>query len=446
MIEGGITTALGFHARKGDDRTNRRSRGRDVAITDEVYSPSMAIHCIPTRFGLLILAAIACNGTDAKGPAPVVERETLGDTVVVRTLSGSKWGDSVRLVEELRIGKSDGSAEYTFGPMIGPIAVGLGGTIYVSDIQQNALRAYDSLGQYLRTIGRPGKGPGEFGRIVGLALLPNGNLVARDQFGGRLLVYSESGASLATWDANATFSPWPFRRFTLRTDSSGFIYEYAMLYPPRGASDEEPSTYGFVRLDSTGRLVDSLMPPRWPVIISQTAYHPRAHVVMHPHGYMVAGISTRYAVDLLRNAHSVLRIERRDRSPIPVPAAEKAAFIAQSMAEYGKPDVNGALPDVKAAFRDLAVGDDGRIWVHLFVPSVERTSPEDSTVPIGARPPRWHEPNEAWDVFESDGTYLGRVQSPPGAELVTMRGDRVWGTAVNQNGETYVVRWRIEHM
>jgi hypothetical protein len=250
---------------------------------------------------------------------------------------------------------------------------------------------------------------------------------------------------VATLQGNRTFSPWPFRRFTLRTDSSGFIYEYAMLSLPRGSAKEDPVTYGFVRLDSTGARIDSLMPPLWPATVSSSQYRPRDHVVMHPQGYMVAGFGSRYAVYLLRRGEPILLIERPTQPAIPVPAGERSEFIARSMAEYGKPDVNGVLPESKAVFRDLAVGEDGRIWVQLFVPSVERSDPEDSTVPVGARPPRWHEPYEAYDVFEADGTYLGRVESPPGAEIVTMRGDRVWGTAVDRNGAMHVVRWRIEH-
>lgn len=41
--------------------------------------------------------------------------ETIGDTTVVRTLSGSVWGMEATLVPEITIGQVDGPEEYLFG-------------------------------------------------------------------------------------------------------------------------------------------------------------------------------------------------------------------------------------------------------------------------------------------------------------------------------------------
>lgn len=68
--------------------------------------------------------------------------ETLGDTLVVRTLSGSVWGDTARLVPEVSIGMFDGPEEYVFG-QIHSLAMGQDGTIYVVDRQVPALRVYN---------------------------------------------------------------------------------------------------------------------------------------------------------------------------------------------------------------------------------------------------------------------------------------------------------------
>ena len=63
------------------------------------------------------VAALAACGTDtgssAAGPEVVVD--TIGDTTVVRTMSGSVWGAEATLVPEVSIGKLDGPEEYLFG-------------------------------------------------------------------------------------------------------------------------------------------------------------------------------------------------------------------------------------------------------------------------------------------------------------------------------------------
>ena len=58
--------------------------------------------------------ALAACGTDtassAGGPGTVVE--TIGDTTVVRTMSGSVWGAEATLVPEVSIGELEGAEEY----------------------------------------------------------------------------------------------------------------------------------------------------------------------------------------------------------------------------------------------------------------------------------------------------------------------------------------------
>jgi hypothetical protein len=85
-----------------------------------------------------------------------VERTIVGDTTIVRTLAGSVWGDSVSVVEELRIGVLEGPEEYQFAGLL-DLAVDATGGTYVFDSQIPALRYYDAQGTYVRTLGRGGQ-------------------------------------------------------------------------------------------------------------------------------------------------------------------------------------------------------------------------------------------------------------------------------------------------
>ncbi|WP_420632623.1 6-bladed beta-propeller [Candidatus Palauibacter sp.] len=103
----------------------------------------------------------ACGtGTEvARGPEVVTD--TIGNTIVVRTVSGSQWGADATLVPELSIGEMDGPDEYLFGS-IASVAVDDDRNVYVFDQQAQNVRIYDPEGGYMRTLGRPGQGPGEW--------------------------------------------------------------------------------------------------------------------------------------------------------------------------------------------------------------------------------------------------------------------------------------------
>ena len=105
---------------------------------------------------LLTAALVACA---ERGLQTALEwraaYDTVADTVVVRTLGGSAWGDTADLIADLTIGELEGPAEYSFGQVLS-LAVAPDGT-------------------YLATFGRAGGGPGEYGRPdAGLVVLSDG--------------------------------------------------------------------------------------------------------------------------------------------------------------------------------------------------------------------------------------------------------------------------------
>ena len=94
--------------------------------------------CTLTRTLILAIAAAVATmpacGTDeaTTGADADVVVETIGDTTVVRTLSGSVLGAAATLVPELSIGEMDGPEEYLFG-RVGSIAVDDDRRVFVLD-------------------------------------------------------------------------------------------------------------------------------------------------------------------------------------------------------------------------------------------------------------------------------------------------------------------------
>src|SRR5689334_1622356 len=118
----------------------------------------------------------------------------VADTVTVRSTGPGKWGNELRLVEELRIG-SEAPGDSMFGE-IGEIVQAPDGTIYVYDDKLRVLRAFDARGRFLHRIGRNGRGPGEFQSVLGMVPQPGGNLLVYDPFNARIISYSAEGKTL----------------------------------------------------------------------------------------------------------------------------------------------------------------------------------------------------------------------------------------------------------
>ena len=396
----------------------------------------------------ILLPPAACAG-DTRS-TPEVQRDTVGDTVIVRTLAGSVWESDARLEPEMRIGAFEGADEYILGRVSG-LAVGPDGAIYLYDRQVPALRKYGPDGEFLAKVGREGGGPGEYQNSDGgLAVLPDGRVLLRDPGNARITVYSPDGETLDTWPLRGGY----FTSRPLYVDTAGRIYTQIW------GRDADGERYSALQpFDPDGTAHDSLPAPEWDFdpesisfsgenisMVNPVPFTPRARWTFSPMGYYVGGLSTEYAVDVFRPDGSVLRI-RRVTDPVPVEAAEKKAVRERAATAFRRmaPDWqwNGPpIPDRKPPFQDIAVGRDGRIWVRLHQPGylAEAADPDDPQATD-----RWEEP-VVWDLFEDDGTYLGQVRAPDGFRPhpePVFGAQHVWAITTDELDVQYLTRFRI---
>jgi hypothetical protein len=377
------------------------------------------------------------------------EIDTIGDTVVVHTVAGSERG-AAQLVEAVRIGAVEGADYEIFGEVAG-IAVDGSENIYVYDAQVPVLREYTPDGQYLRTLGRKGRGPGEYTNSDGgLAVLSDGRVVLRDPGNGRFTVFAPDGEFLVSWPTRGSaFTDEP----VVPTPDGGFVS------PVFGRDEPER----LVRYSPDGTPGDSMAIPTRHVEsatvnasvkgASQTwsvPFTPAARTAFHPDGYWMAAASDVYAVDLLRPGRPILRIER-DIAPVAVAPEERAAEEERVTAAMRRLDPswrwNGPpIPKTKPVIRDLYGGDEGRVWVLRYqpgqrVPDAELAPKADG----GPQKPQFREP-VVFDVFEKDGRYQGQATAPAHFSVwprPVFRGDAVWATERDANGVQFVVRYRV---
>jgi hypothetical protein len=97
---------------------------------------------------------------------------------------------TVKLKEAWRIGGEDD--EEIFG-VITDILADADGNIYMLDAQLNEIKVYSEDGEYLRTIGREGEGPGEFRGAFSMFLVPGGNIGVLQTFPSKIVVLTPDG-------------------------------------------------------------------------------------------------------------------------------------------------------------------------------------------------------------------------------------------------------------
>ena len=343
------------------------------------------------------------------------------------------WGTATA-VEELAIGVEFGADEYMFG-WIRSLAVAGDGTMYVSDSQANVVRMYDAAGTFVRTIGRQGQGPGEYSSAPYLRVRDDGTLLMRNPGSARISFFSPAGEYVDSLSARSGIGP-------IELDPQG------NLYLLRGRGGSEMVKYS-VEGEELGRIE---MPPR--ETTSNTFLLGREDVwafplqtvsAWSPLGYPVTGRTDAYDIEL-RKPDGTVHV-RRDLAPVPLASDERAEWevfrrgiLAQQRAMNDDQEAD-PIPSVKPFFRDLWVGDDGRIWVWRYVAAEKR----DDIEPVPEQPDRplltWREP-WTYDVFEPDGTLLGSVVVPERLRPFAFRGDRIWGAIIDEDGIEKVVRLR----
>jgi hypothetical protein len=412
--------------------------------------------------GLLAsLALVACGGESG---APRADEwratvDTVGDTITVRTLAGSVWGDTATLVPEVTIGTLDGADEYLVGDPVA-IAVGADGVIYMLDRQVPVVRAYAPDGTWLRDVGREGGGPGEYRGPRGLAVLPDGRILVRDRGNVRIDVFGPDGEHLTEWPVMSSFGT--SRRFYADTAGNSYVTSLAEVGLP-------PWQWTFIllRYSPDGEALDTILAPTWDheyALVTATGEEStNASPVpftaddawtFSPLGYMVGGLSTDYRIDLYRVGAPLLRIER-EWTPVPVQIEEaeerQRAITTRLQRQYGSWRWNGPpLPETKPPFRDMFTSWEGNVWVLLSQegrPTISEAEAREEERRTGVMPMRYVEA-AAFDVFAPDGRFLGHVKVPESFQIrpePIVRGDTVWAVTRDELDVASVVRFRIVH-
>jgi len=374
---------------------------------------------------------------------------------VVQNPSTPMWrtGEEWTVTEELKIGSIAGEPEYQFG-QLAFMDVATDGTIYAMDMQAQEVRAFDAQGMYLRTIGGPGGGPGEIGPGAMFVFDDgHGGLIVPDLGNQRVSRYTQAGEPLGNFPINIAAGA-PAR---WAVDSAGHIMaQLRGLNLPGMAALEDGDP--IVVYDTTGAVVDTVaMLPKGQTApgiseeqLSIVLFSPEPLWDLRDDGTIYYAMNNEYRIFVRNHDGGLTRIIEKDAVKKPVEDADKEAILSLLREQYQQFGVPPAqieqimtgigFADFYPVFAQLFVGPDETLWVQRIRSA--RDMAEGSEEEVEFDPQNIGSPE--WDVFNSDGQYLGVVTLPDRFAPVNVENDQLYGVWRDELDVQYIMRLRVE--
>lgn len=321
------------------------------------------------------------------------------------------------LEEELRIGKE--GDERTQFYRVRDIHADPQGNIYVDDYSNGRIQVFDRQGAFLRTIGRPGQGPGEFENPTLIRFGGGeGRLHVMDRY-RRINLFDDKGIYIRSVMPERGFADY------FPDPADGFV---AVMHA--GSDKDLTSGHALCRLDANGktRAVLAEFPSNvymWRVEggtgMATTGYEMTLYAAPLPGRGLVYGHSKEYELVVLGPDDRKVLVIRKDEP--------RPEFTSEEKRDFGKIPV----PAFKPYFFGILTDPQGRIYVQRNM---------NTTIKRGFGPVATED--KRIDVFSREGTFLFRAALPPNTRLI--RDGLVYSYSVDEEqGLEFAQRFRIKN-
>jgi len=331
----------------------------------------------------------------------------------------------------LRLGVAEGPEPLVFGDP-GDVDRAASGNLLVLDRHAAEIRVFDADGGFLRTVGGPGKGPGEFSGSLTVAALPtpDGGILVPDIGNQSLAWFGPEGRLKKTWpfDVSQQYVPeWQALggdTLAVRIERGG--QEYIGLRTLEGTRLD---TLVVVPSTNQGATDED---PRSPILADHWIWSAA------PGGALAIARMSRAEVEFRCGRRLVRRISWGAVGEVPGPRDVEALYtlVARSMAQGGVPD------DVRSQMAPPERGHAvGRIHLTpngaLLAQRPRALARMDQRILSTFRTEGYG--SGIWDAFAWSGAYLGSLDFGSDIEIFGIRADTLLGTRVTSQGTPEVV-------
>ena len=326
--------------------------------------------------------------------------------IVVKNPKKPIYSENVfSLAEELSIGKAERGEEYIFS-QIRSIAVDEKERIYVLDTKEAHVKVFDKNGDYIKTMGRKGQGPGEMSLPFSICITSQNEIVVQDLNNRRIMFYSLDGSFINS------LSTAKIIIVGFNIDSRGNIIGIISISGPDKRVielqkfDSELNylySYGSFSLPSRSSTFNPFMP--------------EFHWAVSKEDNVICGYPEKYEFKLFNSEGNLIRKVVKDYKPIKITQGE----IEESKKRLPGP-MKLDIPQYYSAYQDLTIDEENRIFVQTW----ERLENEEGYY---------------YDVFDSDGKFIAKVylKFPPRI----WKRDKLYTIEEDENGFQMVKKYKV---
>jgi len=361
------------------------------------FAPAFAASSLILSF--ILFNAAGCRQLESAWTGSIKDEK--GITVVRNPAQPIYKKDIISFEEELQIGSADKSDKYIFSSIDG-LDVDDNGHIYVLDSRVAEVKVFSQDGEYLRSIGGRGQGPGEMQRPLFLQITADNELVVHDYATQHFIYFSLDGQFLrqrTNWKTEHIAQP-------VKIDQQGNLIGLEILGPP-------PMGGKILRkYNSSFELIMTLaeQPPDMAAKTEYSILRPTFYFDIFTNDNIILGHSEKYELDILNPEGKLIKKILKKHRRMRIRDDDKD-FYRERYESFIKIGGKLKFPDSFPCFSDIAVDDKGRIFVKTF----EREKNKKDTF--------------YFDLFDEEGKYLAKMPI-----VISLNRDSVW-----KNGKLYTV-------
>ena len=381
-------------------------------------------------FSLIVVMAVflSCRTRTAKWEGTV---EDVDGVTFVRNPEQPFYGDITFELDELFTIGNEADENFMF-VRVTDVDVGKEGKIYVLDAGNYRLQIFDSEGHFLKTIGRKGQGPGEFGG------LPFGFSLKNDR------IYVREYRKMNVFDSGGDF----VRSYPLDT----YVVEFAVdgeecLIGYADISQRDTAVRGIIRMSSEGKTVQTMAEYTdlgIKIVVAENmtytlspnhSYTPRLNFAHLGENAFIYGYASEYLLKVIdRDGNPLLMFDKQE-PPQAISQKEKEYFIERASESLERNRIK--LPKQKiqetlyfgkhrAHFDEVISDDLQRIYIRR-IKSVLGVADEVE-----------------FDIFSKDGYYLYRSELPFSPEVI--RNGFIYDIQTDEeSGLIKIVKYRVRN-
>jgi hypothetical protein len=362
--------------------------------------------CIPVILLITASLCVSCKqSTIWKGQVKTED----GITVVENPKEPMYEQPILTLNEDLRIGEQENRPEYLFY-RINSIAVDREGNIYVTDEGEKHIKVFNREGDYLRTIGRPGQGPGEFGRPSEIFITAENELRIIDPSRRQVHSYSTDGRYLESKNFETVYP------LGIARDSKGNFYVLNVC------REQGSMAGGFelLKLNPDLEIVSTLIQVPISAEAKSEEFEPIPEFAIGHDDCLVLGFTYNYTFKILSPEGEIMRLIEKKYDLIPIPDEVK------KKAEERNPELTRDWPKHYRPFFNFFCDDLGRLFV---------ITPGDDVA----------ESIYDCDVFDPEGRFLCTIPLRlMTTSIMTLSSDNLYVVDEDSQGNPIVKRFKME--